>query len=290
MTWALEKGKDWIAPFYRSIATCLTFGMSPRDIMTAQYATASRPVVRRAPDAGPLRLARAQPRVGVIAGRDPAPPRRGPRARGQDPEDRPGRDDDHGRGLVEPGRRPRGPELRRHPPAAVHLHRREQRLRDLGAARPSGRWLVGREPGGGLRHPRRHGRRLGRPRLLCGGARRGGPGAGRGRADPDRGQGHPPDRSLERRPADEVPLRGGAGRREGARSGAEVPGTAGRGRDPHAGGGGADQRRDQGRRPRRDRVRGGAAGPRHADGDEVGLRRGLAVGDAAAVGDGGGDD
>jgi len=43
VTWALEKGKDWIAPFYRSIATCLTFGMSPRDIMTAQYATASDP-------------------------------------------------------------------------------------------------------------------------------------------------------------------------------------------------------------------------------------------------------
>jgi 2-oxoisovalerate dehydrogenase E1 component alpha subunit len=43
VTWAFEKGKDWIAPFYRSIATCLTFGMSPRDIMTAQYATASDP-------------------------------------------------------------------------------------------------------------------------------------------------------------------------------------------------------------------------------------------------------
>jgi 2-oxoisovalerate dehydrogenase E1 component alpha subunit len=43
ITWALEKGKDWIAPFYRSIATCLTFGMSPRDILTAQYATASDP-------------------------------------------------------------------------------------------------------------------------------------------------------------------------------------------------------------------------------------------------------
>ncbi|HXI80922.1 MAG TPA: thiamine pyrophosphate-dependent dehydrogenase E1 component subunit alpha [Verrucomicrobiae bacterium] len=43
VTWALEKGKDWIAPFYRSIATCLTFGMSARDIMTAQYATASDP-------------------------------------------------------------------------------------------------------------------------------------------------------------------------------------------------------------------------------------------------------
>jgi 2-oxoisovalerate dehydrogenase E1 component alpha subunit len=43
IAWALERGKDWIAPFYRSIATCLTFGMSPRDIMTAQYATAGDP-------------------------------------------------------------------------------------------------------------------------------------------------------------------------------------------------------------------------------------------------------
>src|SRR6476660_6839449 len=42
-TWAREKGHDWIAPFYRSIATCLTFGMSARDIMTAQYATANDP-------------------------------------------------------------------------------------------------------------------------------------------------------------------------------------------------------------------------------------------------------
>jgi 2-oxoisovalerate dehydrogenase E1 component alpha subunit len=43
ITWALQRGHDWIAPFYRSIATCLTFGMSPRDILTAQYATASDP-------------------------------------------------------------------------------------------------------------------------------------------------------------------------------------------------------------------------------------------------------
>jgi 2-oxoisovalerate dehydrogenase E1 component alpha subunit len=43
IAWPLEKGKDWIAPFYRSIATCLTFGMSARDIMTAQYATATDP-------------------------------------------------------------------------------------------------------------------------------------------------------------------------------------------------------------------------------------------------------
>lgn len=40
ITWAFKKGHDWIAPYYRSIATCLTFGMTARDIMTAQYATA----------------------------------------------------------------------------------------------------------------------------------------------------------------------------------------------------------------------------------------------------------
>jgi 2-oxoisovalerate dehydrogenase E1 component alpha subunit len=43
IAWAFQKGHDWIAPFYRSIATCLTFGMTARDIMTAQYATASDP-------------------------------------------------------------------------------------------------------------------------------------------------------------------------------------------------------------------------------------------------------
>ena len=41
ITWPLRRGDDWIAPYYRSIATCLTFGMSARDIMTAQYATAA---------------------------------------------------------------------------------------------------------------------------------------------------------------------------------------------------------------------------------------------------------
>ncbi len=43
MAWPLQKGHDWVAPFYRSIATCLTFGMTARDIMTAQYATANDP-------------------------------------------------------------------------------------------------------------------------------------------------------------------------------------------------------------------------------------------------------
>ena len=40
IAWPLQRGKDWIAPFYRSIATCLTFGMGARDILTAQYAKA----------------------------------------------------------------------------------------------------------------------------------------------------------------------------------------------------------------------------------------------------------
>lgn len=36
----LRKGHDWLVPFYRSVAACITFGMSPRDIMTAQFARA----------------------------------------------------------------------------------------------------------------------------------------------------------------------------------------------------------------------------------------------------------
>lgn len=43
IAWPYQRKHDWIAPFYRSIATCLTFGMSPRDILTAQYATAGDP-------------------------------------------------------------------------------------------------------------------------------------------------------------------------------------------------------------------------------------------------------
>jgi 2-oxoisovalerate dehydrogenase E1 component alpha subunit len=43
LTWPLRRGHDWIAPFYRSIATCLTFGMSPRELMLAQYAKRSDP-------------------------------------------------------------------------------------------------------------------------------------------------------------------------------------------------------------------------------------------------------
>jgi 2-oxoisovalerate dehydrogenase E1 component alpha subunit len=43
LAWPLRRGHDWIAPFYRSIATCLTFGMTPRDLMLGQFAKASDP-------------------------------------------------------------------------------------------------------------------------------------------------------------------------------------------------------------------------------------------------------
>src|SRR4026209_2482121 len=37
-SWAMRKGHDWMAPFYRSIASALTFGMSAEDIITAHLA------------------------------------------------------------------------------------------------------------------------------------------------------------------------------------------------------------------------------------------------------------
>ena len=65
IAWAFEKGHDWIAPFYRSIATCLTFGMSAARHHDRPVRHGRRPVVGRPPDAGPLRQPRAQPRLGV---------------------------------------------------------------------------------------------------------------------------------------------------------------------------------------------------------------------------------
>ena len=40
---ALRPGFDWMAPFYRSVAAVLTFGMTPREIMLGQFARASDP-------------------------------------------------------------------------------------------------------------------------------------------------------------------------------------------------------------------------------------------------------
>ncbi len=43
IAWPLRRDHDWVAPFYRSIATCLVVGMTPRDLMLAQFARASDP-------------------------------------------------------------------------------------------------------------------------------------------------------------------------------------------------------------------------------------------------------
>jgi 2-oxoisovalerate dehydrogenase E1 component alpha subunit len=40
IAWALDRSKDWFAPFYRSVGTLLTMGMTARDLMTAQFAKA----------------------------------------------------------------------------------------------------------------------------------------------------------------------------------------------------------------------------------------------------------
>ena len=141
IAWAFQRGHDWIAPFYRSIATCLTFGMSPRDIMTAQYATANDPSSGGRQMPGHY----GSHEHNLVSVSSPVATQLlhavGHRPGGQDPQDRPGGDDLDGRGEQQPGRRPRGPQLRGHPPAAVRLRRREQRLRHQRAAGPPGRRL-----------------------------------------------------------------------------------------------------------------------------------------------------
>ena len=38
IAFALRQGHDWMVPYYRSVASLMTFGMSPREIMLAQFA------------------------------------------------------------------------------------------------------------------------------------------------------------------------------------------------------------------------------------------------------------
>jgi 2-oxoisovalerate dehydrogenase E1 component alpha subunit len=43
IAWPLRRDHDWVAPYYRSIATCLVAGMTARDMMLAQFARESDP-------------------------------------------------------------------------------------------------------------------------------------------------------------------------------------------------------------------------------------------------------
>jgi 2-oxoisovalerate dehydrogenase E1 component alpha subunit len=40
ITWPMRRNQDWLAPYYRSIASAITFGMSAEDIITAHLAKA----------------------------------------------------------------------------------------------------------------------------------------------------------------------------------------------------------------------------------------------------------
>ena len=178
-----SKGHDWIAPFYRSIATCLTFGMSARDIMTAQYATANDPSSGGRQMPGHYGSHEHNIVSRLVAGRDPAAACRRDRPRGQDPQDRPGRDDHAwARGSSNQGDVHEGLNF-----AAIHKLPFVFVVENNGYAIsvPAARQVSvagRRRPGGGLRHARRRRRRRRRAGLLRRGARRGRPGAGRARA------------------------------------------------------------------------------------------------------------
>ncbi|MCA1554305.1 MAG: thiamine pyrophosphate-dependent dehydrogenase E1 component subunit alpha, partial [Chloroflexi bacterium] len=43
MAWHLKPGKDYLAPYYRDMTTCLVMGMTPRDILLNSFAKADDP-------------------------------------------------------------------------------------------------------------------------------------------------------------------------------------------------------------------------------------------------------
>ena len=227
LTWPLQKSHDWIAPFYRSIATCLAFGMSARDIMTAQYATASDPSSGGRQMPGHYGYAGAPPGLGVVAGRDPDPARGRDRAGGEDPARRArSRSRSMGEGSSNQGDVHEALNF-----AAIHKlpfvfmvenngyaicvpAEKELSVKDV-AVRASGYGMPGVVVDG-------------TDVLACYAAAQEAVDLARagGGPTPDRGQGHPAHRALLGRPADEVPVgrrpRGG----QGPRPAADLPGGA----------------------------------------------------------------
>src|ERR687895_1442299 len=43
IAWALRRGHDWMAPYYRSVASVMTFGMTAEEIIAAHLAKADDP-------------------------------------------------------------------------------------------------------------------------------------------------------------------------------------------------------------------------------------------------------
>src|SRR6266508_453018 len=171
-----------------------------------------RPVLRRPADARALGIPPAEHHHRLLPHRHAGPARSGGGLRDQVP--RRGR-----RGVVlvrrrrdQRGRLARGPELLRHPQAAARLGRREQPVRDRGAAVEADGGEVGGRPGPGVRVRGGRGGRQRRPGLLRGHEAGRGQGPERGRSHADRGQHVPiPSAHLGRRRPDVPEPRGGRG-------------------------------------------------------------------------------
>ena len=131
IAYPLRKGHDWMVPYYRSVATLITFGMSPREIMLAQFARGVDPSSGGRQMPGHYGIAERN----ILSVSSPVATQllhaTGIAWAAKLRKYRPGRDHLHRRGFVQPGRLPRGAQLRRHPQAAGGLRGREQRLRDL---------------------------------------------------------------------------------------------------------------------------------------------------------------
>ena len=235
IAWALERGKDWITPFYRSIGTCLAFGMTARDIMLAQYAKASDPssggrqmpghyghhshnlLSLSSPVATQILHAVGIALAAKIRGT-------GQVAMCTMGEGSSNQGDVH-EALNFAGihKLPFIFTVENNGYAISVPSSKELALEDV-AARASGYGIPGVIVDGS-------------DVLACYAAAREAVDArpARRRVDAHRGQGHPPDRPLVGRPADEVPLRGGAGRHQASRPAPAVPRPASRRRSPDRG-------------------------------------------------------
>ena len=248
VTAALTPGRDWLLPYYRSMTGVMAMGMTPREVMLQQYGKAddpgsggrqmpshyghaghrifssSSPVATQVLHAAGIALAaklRGVPEVALVA---------------------------MGEGSSNQGDVHEALNF-----AGVHRLPMILLVENNGYAISVPAELQSRgarrgRPGSRLRDAGRRRGRQRRDRLLPRGARRGGPGAGGRGPHLHRGEGDPAHRPQLRRPADEVPIGGGARRAARAGPAAALPRRAARGR--RAVGGGRGRSRGRGGRGR----------------------------------------
>ena len=151
---ALRPGHDWMVPFYRSVAACLTFGMTRARDHAGPVREGRRPLVGRPADAGSLRRRRAQhpvessPVATQILHAAGIALAAKIRRTGQVAIDV------HGRGRRNQGDFHEGAELRgiHQLPMILVVENNGYAISVPGVARAAGRGR--RDPGGGLRHAR----------------------------------------------------------------------------------------------------------------------------------------